>query len=94
MATATRIGEVADIYGPEPATIYQLDPPATDSDGVDWSHVLVFIRSDGGAEVIGCDENGQVLNKQMVAIVKYSHAHPGNDAGALWLLGMYSVATS
>ena len=91
MATATKIGEVEAVYGPEPATIYALDPPAKDSDGTDWTHVLVFIREDGGAEVIGCNENGQVLNPQMIAIVRYSHAWDATDAGALYLLGGYDV---
>lgn len=94
MATATQVGTVEAVYGPEPATVYSLDPPATDRDGVDWTHVLVFVREDGGAEVIGCDENGGVANPQMIALVRYSHPWNANDGGALWLLGAYDVVTS
>jgi hypothetical protein len=92
VATATQVGTVEAVYGPEPATVYSLDPPATDKDGTDWDHVLVFIREDGGAEVIGCNENGEVENPQMVAIVRYSHAWQANDGGALFLLGNYDIA--
>jgi hypothetical protein len=94
MATATKTGIVEAVYGEEPATIYQLDPSAVDKDGTEWSHVLVFVRADGGAEVIGCDENGSVTNPQMIALVKYQHPPGANDAGALWLLGAYDVVTS